>query len=112
MTDQARWYPAAIFETGMVLEHGVVNHSAGQYVRDKLWHTNTVENYFSILKRGIVGTFHSVSQQHLARYIAEFDFRYNNREGRGINDMERFEISIPGIVGRRLMCKQMGEIKN
>jgi hypothetical protein len=44
-----------------------------------LWHTNTVESYFSILKRGIVGTYHHVSQQHLKRYLAEFDYRYNER---------------------------------
>ncbi len=53
--------------------HEVVNHGAGEYVRGDA-HTNTVEGYFSILKRGIIGTFHHVSAQHLKRYLAEFDF--------------------------------------
>lgn len=109
MTDQARYYPAAIFESGMTLEHASVNHSAGEYVRDKMWHTNTVENYFSILKRGITGTFHHVSQEHLARYVAEFDYRYNNRQGLGISDMERTERSVAGIVGKRLTYRRSDE---
>ena len=53
------------------------------------WHTNTVENYFSILKRGITGVYHHVSEAHLHRYTAEFDFRYSNRSGLGIGDEER-----------------------
>ena len=52
-------------------------------------HSNTVENYFSILKRGITGTYHHVSQQHLKRYLAEFDFRYNERSSLGVSDDER-----------------------
>jgi hypothetical protein len=79
--------------------HGSVNHSAGEYVRDTFWHTNTVENYFSILKRGIVGVFHHVSQQHLSRYVAEFDFRYNSRN---VVDMQRTEKAILGATGKRL----------
>ena len=64
-----------------------VNHSIEEYVRGGgFWHTNTVEGYFSILKRGVYGTFHHVSQQHLKRYCAEFDFRYNEREALGVND--------------------------
>lgn len=86
-------------------EGGSVNHSIGEYVRGDI-HTNTVEGYFSILKRGIVGTFHHVSQQHLKRYLAEFDFRYNEREALGVGDVERFNRAIPGIVGKRLMYRR------
>jgi transposase-like protein len=82
-------------------KHGSVNHSIGEYVRGDV-HTNTIEGYFSIFKRGVHGTFHRVSQQHLKRYLAEFDFRYNEREGLGVNDEARMEKAIPGIVGKRL----------
>lgn len=86
--------------------HQTVNHGAGEYVRGDA-HTNTIENYFSILKRGITGTFHHVSQQHLKRYLAEFDFRYNERAALGVDDVERFEKSIPGIVGKRLTYRRI-----
>jgi transposase-like protein len=65
--------------------HQSVNHSIGEYVRGDA-HTNTIEGYFSILKRGITGVYHHVSPQHLKRYLAEFDFRYNERAALGIND--------------------------
>jgi hypothetical protein len=76
-------------------------------------HTNTVEGYFSILKRGIIGTFHSVSEQHLQRYMHEFDFRYNHRQVRvqgadgkwqlvGPTDFERTTAMLKGISGKRL----------
>jgi hypothetical protein len=82
--------------------HDVVKHSAGEYSRRegaKIVHTNTVEGYFSILKRGIMGTFHHVSKQHLGRYLDEFDFRYNRRK---ISDGERTEQAIQSVVGKRL----------
>jgi ISXO2-like transposase domain len=64
--------------------NGKVNHSAEEYVRlGGFVHVNSAENYFSIFKRGVVGTFHHISEQHLHRYLAEFDFRYNNRSGLG-----------------------------
>jgi transposase-like protein len=91
--------------------HDAVNHMHGEYVRGDA-HTNTVEGFFSILKRGIIGTFHHVSPQHLQRYCAEFDFRYNNREtkekldGRwvktGLNDTERADALLVGAKGKRL----------
>jgi hypothetical protein len=71
-------------------------------------HTNTIEGYFSILKRGITGTYHHVSGQHLKRYLAEFDFRYNERAKLGVSDAERFNKAIPGIVGRRLTYRRTG----
>ena len=84
--------------------HDSVNHSIGEYVRGPV-HTNTVEGYFSILKRGIIGTYHHVSPQHLKRYLAEFDFRYNNREALGMNDNARADRLVGGIVGKRLMYR-------
>lgn len=86
-------------------KHQSVNHSIKEYVRGEV-HTNTIEGYFGIMKRGIVGTYHHVSPQHLKRYLAEFDFRYNEREKLGINDAERMSRSIPGIVGKRLTYRR------
>jgi len=82
-----------------------VNHSAREYVRGDV-HTNTVEGYFSILKRGITGTYHHVSQQHLKRYLAEFDFRYSERSRLGVNDKERASRALKGIVGKRLTYRR------
>lgn len=78
-----------------------VNHSINEYVRGDV-HTNTIEGYFSILKRGVIGTYHHVSAKHLKRYLAEFDFRYNNRVGLGVHDGERSERALRGIRGKRL----------
>ncbi len=105
MTDDALVYPAV---TKDFAGHGTVNHSAEEYVRAQFWHTNTVENYFSILKRGITGTFHHVSEAHLHRYLAEFDFRHNTRSGLGVNDGERMAKAAKGIVGKRLTYRRTG----
>jgi transposase-like protein len=79
MTDEG----AAVMMMGREFKsHQAVRHGAGEYVRGTA-HTNTIEGYFSIMKRGINGVYHSVSQQHLKRYLAEFDFRYNEREALG-----------------------------
>jgi transposase-like protein len=82
-------------------KHESVNHSIGEYVRGDA-HTNTIERYFSILKRGIHGVYHHVSQQHLKRYLAEFDFRYNERAALGVDDEARADRLVRGIVGKRL----------
>jgi transposase-like protein len=82
--------------------HGTVNHSAEEYVRAAFWHTNTVENFFSIFKRGIYGCYFHVSEGHLHRYAAEFDFRHNNRIGLGIDDQTRTDRAILGAKGKRL----------
>ena len=79
--------------------HGSVNHSAEEYVRGVFWHTNTVENYFSIFKRGIYGVYHHVSVAHLSRYTAEFDVRYNSRS---YSDAERTQFIMRGASGKRL----------
>jgi transposase-like protein len=88
--------------------HGSVNHGIGEYVRGDI-HINTAEGYFSVFKRGIYGTFHHVSQQHLKRYLAEFDFRYNERSALGINDKMRAAKAVKGIVGKRLTYHQPNE---
>lgn len=103
MTDEAPVYKKVGREfTG----HGSVNHSIEEYVRGNFWHTNTVENYFSILKRGITGTYHHVSQQHLKRYLGEFDFRYNERSALGVDDGERTIRALLGAEGKRLTYQQ------
>jgi len=89
-------------------KHGSVNHSAGEYVRGDV-HTNTIEGYFSVFKRGIYGTYHHVSQQHLKRYLAEFDFRYNERAALGIDDGARTNRALRGIVGKRLTYRSTGQ---
>src|SRR3954449_12148909 len=76
-----------------------------EYVRGDA-HTNTVEGYFSIFKRGIYGTYHHVSPEHLKRYLCEFDFRYNERIALGVTDNERVEKAIRGAVGKRLTYRQ------
>jgi hypothetical protein len=103
MTDEATVYPAIGREFS---GHGAVNHSAEEYVRAAFSHTNTVENYFSIFKRGIVGVYHHVSEIHLHRYAAEFDFRYNRRSALGIDDTARADAAIRGAAGKRLTYRQ------
>jgi transposase-like protein len=99
MTDESLVYPG-IGEA--FAGHGTVNHSAEEYVRAYFWHTNTVENFFSIFKRGIYGCYFHVSEAHLHRYAAEFDFRYNNRIALGIDDLERSDRALKGVKGKRL----------
>lgn len=82
--------------------HQSVNHSAGEYARGKA-HTNTVEGYFSLLKRGVVGTFHHVSEQHLDLYLSEFDFRYTHRDD---TDGARTVAGLKKVEGKRLMLRR------
>ena len=104
MTDQAGVYPSIGAEFA---GHGVVNHSIGEYVtKGGFVHTNTVEGSFAILKRGVYGTFHSISEAHLHRYLAEFDFRYNSRAALGYTDAMRTSDAIKGVVGKRLTYRQ------
>jgi hypothetical protein len=86
--------------------HSSVDHVTGEYVREGVHHSNTVENYFSILKRGITGTFHHVSEAHLSRYLAEFDFRYSHRAGLGVDDTARMAMMLDGIAGKRLTYRR------
>ena len=94
MTDEGTVYPPI---TGEFAGHGTVNHSIEEYVRGGFWHTNTVESYFSILKRGITGTYHHVSARHLKRYLGEFDFRHNERSALGIDDAKRAKKAVSAL---------------
>lgn len=90
--------------------HETVNHSAKEYVRlsDRSVHTNTVEGFFSIFKRGMKGVYQHCGGQHLHRYTAEFDFRYSNRIKLGINDVQRTDLALKGISGKRLTYRRIG----
>ena len=89
---------------GHFQEHDVVRHSQGEYVNpfDNDIHTNTVEGYFSIFKRGMKGVYQHCKKNHLHRYLAEFDFRYNLRTAKGVDDTQRAEKLLKGVVGRRI----------
>jgi hypothetical protein len=90
--------------------HASVVHSRGEYTDEAGFaHTNTVESFFSILKRGITGSFHAVSEKHLQRYVDEFAFRWNTRSARGIEDFERAERILKGAVGKRLTYRRTDE---
>ncbi|MCP4330617.1 MAG: IS1595 family transposase [Alphaproteobacteria bacterium] len=106
MTDEHTVYPKIGEEFA---GHGTVNHSAEEYVRGTFWYTNTVESYFALLKRGMMGSFHNVSEAHLYRYLAEFDFRHNTRK---ITDGERADELLRGAKGKRLMYQQPREAAN
>jgi transposase-like protein len=88
-----------------VAEHGVVNHSIEEYVRGDI-HTNSVEGYYSVFKRGMKGVYQHCSEKHLHRYLAEFDFRYNNRSKLGVEDKERAAKAAIGAKGKRLTYRQ------
>jgi hypothetical protein len=97
-TDEARIYH---YMGDHVAEHDTVRHASGEYVRGEV-HTNTVESYFSIFKRGMRGTYQHCKEKHLHRYLAEFDFRHNNRVGLGVNDLARADQVLLGVNGKRL----------
>ena len=88
--------------------HETVNHAANEYVRGDV-HTNTVEGYFSIFKRGMKGIYQHCSEKHLHRYLAEFDFRYNNRIALGVDDVARTQTAVSGVSGKRLTYRCNGE---
>ena len=101
MTDEAGHYYQMAHNFAA---HSEVNHGKGEYVRigEPTIHTNTIEGSFSIFKRGMRGVYQHCGEQHLHRYLAEFDFRYTNRIALGVDDQGRAEIALQGIVGRRL----------
>jgi hypothetical protein len=83
-------------------------HCANEYARGNV-HTNTIEGFFSLLKRGLIGTYHHVGEQHLQRYVREFDFRYNYREKLGFDDKARSDAALKGIRGKRLTYRRTDE---
>ena len=101
LTDESKLYTkvGATFTA-----HGKVNHSAGEYVSfiDPTIHTNTIEGYFSIFKRGMRGVYQHCDKKHLHRYLAEFDFRYSERAALSVNDIARADKALRGVVGKRL----------
>lgn len=106
LTDQARHYKLTMghYEGG----HFTVNHGDKEYVSwtDPEVHTQTVENYYSVFKRGMKGTYQHCAKHHLHRYLAEFDFRYNHRSANGIEDGERAAIALRGVKGKRLTYRR------
>lgn len=111
-TDESNLYP----ETGKEFAaHRTVKHTAGEYVRYEhgyAIHTNTVENVFSVFKRGMKGIYQHCGEAHLHRYLAEFDFRYNRRARLGVSDKERVEAIMEGIEGKRLTYRRPHEAKD
>jgi len=97
-TDESRLYSRL---KKQVVEHHSVNHHRGEYVRGDV-HTNNVEGCFSVFKRGMRGTYQHCAEKHLHRYLAEFDFRHNNRVALGVNDTKRADGILTGITGKRL----------
>ena len=104
MTDEASYYTIVGREFA---DHQIVEHGKGEYGRGE-FHTNTVEGYYSIFKRGMKGVYQHCAKRHLHRYLAEFDFRYNNRSALGVEDQERARIALKGIVGKRLTYETAG----
>jgi len=105
VTDQAKIYRPL---GKHFASHEVVNHAKEEYVRGDVF-TNTVEGSFSIFKRGMKGIYQHCGEQHLHRYLAEFDFRYSNRAKLGITDPMRFDAALIGISGKRLTYKTTRE---
>ena len=102
MTDEHQSYKEIGRE---FISHDSVNHSRDEYVRGTV-HTNTVEGFYSIFKRGMKGVYQHCAEKHLHRYLSEFDFRYSNRVALGVNDGERADIAIRGAAGKRLTYRQ------
>ncbi|HKT85673.1 MAG TPA: IS1595 family transposase [Novosphingobium sp.] len=105
MTDEARLY----WNIGKEFAaHNRVLHAGGEYVRkgDATIHTNTVEGFFSIFKRGMRGIYQHCGEQHLHRYLAEFDFRYTNRSANGVEDDMRADLALKNIAGRRVTYRR------
>lgn len=107
-TDNASHYRSMGFDK-MFAAHETTNHSAGEYARPGGIHSNTVESYFGIFKRGVFGTYHHISEAHLQRYLNEFDFRFSNRTAMGVNDAERAIKALIEIRGKRLTYRRTVE---
>ncbi len=110
ITDEAQFYKVIGKDYA---SHTFVSHTAKEYVRkgDSAIHTNTIEGYFSIFKRGMRGIYQHCQKKHLHRYLAEFDFRYSNRAANGYSDIERADAMLMGVIGKRLTYERAGEAK-
>ena len=107
-TDESNLYMAVGKEFA---GHETVTHSADEYVRGDV-HTNTIEGFFSIFKRGMRGVYQHCSEKHLHRYLVEFDHRYNHRVKLGFDDAMRADKALAGIKGRRLYYRRPDEATN
>lgn len=107
MTDEALVYTKVGREFA---QHSTVAHGAKKYTRGRV-NTNTIESSFAILKRGLHGTFHSVSERHLQRYADEFDFRWNYRSALGYSDVNRADQALKQIASKRLTYRGLVEGK-
>jgi transposase-like protein len=101
-TDESRLYTAV---GATFADHQTVKHSAGEYVRGDV-HSNTVENVFSVFKRGMNGVYQHCSEKHLHRYLTEFEFRFNRRTALGFTDADRAAAALKGIEGKRLTYRR------
>jgi transposase-like protein len=99
--DSRLYTDGAMHYRHFVADHEYVDHSKREWRRGDA-HTNTLEGFFSILKRGLIGVYQHVDKKHLDRYLAEFDFRYNNRAAKGVDDVERADRALVGAKGKRL----------
>lgn len=111
MTDGAGHYKKIGKEFDL---HESTNHTQKEYAKDSKVegvraHSNTVESYFGILKRGISGIYHHVSEEHLQRYVDEFDFRFTNRKSMGVDDLQRADLLLKGVVGKRLTYERVAQ---
>ncbi len=102
MTDEAGQYAHL---SKLFTEHGFTSHSKGEYVRGDV-HTNTVEGFYSVFKRGMKGVYQHCAEKHLHRYVSEFDFRYSARSALGVEDAERAAMVMRGAAGKRLMYRR------
>lgn len=102
MTDESNVYTVVGREFA---QHSTVSHSKKEYKRGDV-SSNIVESSFAIVKRGLHGTFHSVSEKHLQRYMNEFDFRWNTRSAEGFNDVQRTNAALKGIAGKRVTYRR------
>ena len=105
ITDSAAYYRKALLGFA---GHETVNHLKDEYVRGEVY-TNTLEGYFSLFKRGMRGVYQHCREKHLHRYLAEFDFRYNNRVSLGVNDDARAVNALMGVVGKRLTYRTINQ---
>jgi transposase-like protein len=107
-TDESRIYTVLGNEFAA---HKTINRNSGEYVRDDV-HTNSIENHWSVFKRGMHGTYQHCGEAHLHRYLAEFEFRHNNRSAFKISDRERTEKIMHGIEGKRLTYRRLDQGQN
>jgi ISXO2-like transposase domain len=104
MTDAASWY-SHMNQDGTFASHDRIDHTRDEYVSyegERVITTNTVENYYSIFKRGMKGVYQHCAEKHLHRYLSEFDFRYSNRSALDVEDQERAALAVKGAAGKRL----------